>query len=98
VHDRIRIRLQSEKAEDSSAIRERILIARQRQFQRLSPFAQFCNTQMTLQSGRPAPKNRSRIQIRLYNVAWEGKSSEVYILPLSEADPTPCTGDMSVGA
>jgi hypothetical protein len=28
---------------------------------------------------------------------WEGKSSEVYLLPL-ESDPTTCTGDTSVGA
>ncbi len=36
-----------EKSEDSSAIRDRILAARQRQFRRLGPFGQFCNTQMT---------------------------------------------------
>jgi magnesium chelatase family protein len=36
-----------DKAEASEAIRERILAARQRQYRRLAPFGQFCNTQMT---------------------------------------------------
>jgi len=34
-------------SEESAAIRERILAARQRQRRRLEPFGQFCNTQMT---------------------------------------------------
>jgi magnesium chelatase family protein len=38
---------EDDKAEASDAIRERILAARQRQYRRLSPFGQFCNTQMT---------------------------------------------------
>jgi magnesium chelatase family protein len=36
-----------ERSEDSAAIRERILAARQRQSLRLVPFGQFCNSQMT---------------------------------------------------
>ena len=36
-----------EKSEDSGAIRERILGARRRQFDRLEPFGLFCNAQMT---------------------------------------------------
>ena len=36
-----------ERSEDSAAIRERILAARQRQSLRLAPFGQFCNAQMT---------------------------------------------------
>jgi magnesium chelatase family protein len=35
------------KSEESTAIRDRILAARQRQRRRLEPFGQFCNTQMT---------------------------------------------------
>jgi magnesium chelatase family protein len=36
-----------ERSEDSAAIRERILAARQRQSLRLAPFGQLCNSQMT---------------------------------------------------
>ena len=36
-----------DQAEESAAIRERILSARQRQRRRLEPFGQFCNAQMT---------------------------------------------------
>jgi len=36
-----------DKSEGSTAIRERILAARQRQCRRVAPFGQFCNTRMT---------------------------------------------------
>jgi magnesium chelatase family protein len=35
------------RSEESAAIRERILAARQSQFRRLEPFGIFCNAQMT---------------------------------------------------
>jgi magnesium chelatase family protein len=70
---------EDEKSEESAVIRERILVARQRQGQRLEPFGQFCNTQMTPRTLRRFCKLDSECEKQMENAITRlGLSARAY--------------------
>jgi len=70
---------EDERAEESSVIRERILAARQIQFRRLEPFAQYCNTQMTPRTLRRFCKLNAECEQQMENAITKlGLSARAY--------------------
>src|SRR5512136_770701 len=70
---------QDEKAEESSAIRERILAARRLQYARLEPFNIYCNAQMTPRTLRRFCKLDSESEKQMENAITRlGLSARAY--------------------
>jgi magnesium chelatase family protein len=70
---------EEDKAEDSNAIRDRILDARARQYARLGPFGQFCNSQMTPRTLRRFCKLDSDCEKQMENAITKlGLSARAY--------------------
>jgi len=70
---------EDDKAEDSNAIRDRILEARRHQYARLGPFGQFCNSQMTPRTLRRFCKLDSDCEKQMENAITKlGLSARAY--------------------